>query len=192
MAARFLRDGRRDRSFGKNGVASFDVDGQPGCLCSTAVAMTRDRHGRILLAGYTQRHDLGDADLPLTVIRLKKNGRLDRSFGVNGVTRPELSDYIDLPDGSGRKVRHFLTSGMAVQKDGKIVISGEYNFRYSLVRLNPNGELDRSFFDRGTYVDWVRGRNGAAWDVITDHAGRIVSSGGTDEGGFVVMRMLPD
>lgn len=189
LAARFLRNGRRDPAFGRNGVSSFDLDGQSGCLCSAAVGMARDRHGRILLAGYTMKRGLGDADLQPTVIRLKRNGRLDRSFGVKGVARPQLSEYLELPD--GRPVRRFLTSGLTVQKDGKVVISGEYNFRYSLLRLKANGKPDRSFFDSGVYVDWVRGRYGAAWDVITDRKGRIVSSGGTSDGGFVLMRMLP-
>lgn len=189
LAARFLRNGRRDPAFGRKGVSSFDLDGQFGCKCSAAVAMARDRHGRILLAGYTMKYGLGDADLQPTVIRLKRNGRLDRSFGVNGVTRPQLSEYLELPD--GRPVRRFLTTGLTLQSDGKIVISGEYNFRYSLLRLKPNGKPDASFFDAGVYVDWVRGRYGAAWDVITDRKGRIVSSGGTSDGGFVLMRMLP-
>lgn len=189
LAARFLKDGRLDPAFGKNGVARFEVDGQPGCDCAAAEGMSLDRYGRILMVGHTMKYGLGDADLRPVVIRLKKNGRLDRSFGRNGVAKPTLSETIELPDGP--PVSRFLASAITLQKDGKIVISGEYNFRYSLIRLKPNGNTDPTFFDGGFFTEYVKGRNGAAWDVITDRKGRIVSSGGTDEGNFVLIRILP-
>jgi hypothetical protein len=66
----------------------------------------------------------------LVVIRLLAEGRLDRSFGRGGVARPKL------PKG-------FLTTGVPVQEDGQIVVSGSYNDCYSLVRLISNGGRPR-------------------------------------------------
>lgn len=188
-AARFLPGGALDKSFGYGGVAQFDLDGSPTCECSFLKAMKRDRLGRIVLAGYTIQEDGHlDGNARLVVIRLTKNGRLDRTFGVNGVARPHLSEFRQVDDES---LQRFLTTALVLQPDGKIVVTGDYNFRFGVVRLKSGGGLDQTFFNHGEFVRWLRGGFGAAWDATLDNRKRLVISGGTQDGDFVVARIIP-
>lgn len=178
MAARFNYDGSLDRSFGRHGVASFDLDGKRGCNCSYGAAMVRDYRGRILIAGYVMSRSDESAPKRLTVIRLRRNGRLDRSFGRRGVARPDVGEDV-------------LPTEIVVQRDGRIVVSAQIDRLFGLVRFKQDGSLDRSFFGDGVFTDYVTGRFGGASDVLIDSQGRIVAAGGSEEGGFAVMRFLP-
>lgn len=183
MAAQYEKDGSLDRSFGNKGVSTFDLDGDPKCRCSFGMAMVRDYNKRILIAGYVHPGDESDPQ-QIKVIRLRPNGRLDRKFGRNGVA--SLPKSIDT---SARAI--------AVQKDGRIVVAGEINEKmeeprglFGLARFTPDGKLDNSFFEDGIYSDYVFGTFGEAWDVLVDSRDRIVASGGTHEGDFVIKRFL--
>lgn len=186
MAARLAKLGGHDPTFNKGQIRTIDVDGDPECGCSFARAMARDRQGRIVIAGYTIDETTTEENARLAVVRLKSDGTLDRSFGSNGIARPQLPDYYESE--GGIQLQRFLTTGVAVQTDGRIVISGDYNYRFSLVRLKRDGSLDPTFFDQGVFADWIRGDYGAAWDVVVDTKDRILASGGTDDGNFVLMR----
>ncbi|MBN8870023.1 MAG: hypothetical protein J0H66_09110 [Solirubrobacterales bacterium] len=157
-----------------------------------------DRRGRVVVAGtcWSDR----TSDRSTYVLRLHKNGRLDRSFGNDGID--SLRFNLD-----------FSSSGVAIQRDGRIVVSGELGphisegsnipTRFALVRLTRNGTRDRSFFDRGLFTPKFTYEPGypepsgfkprqlghAATDVLIDRRGRIVASGG-DESPTLV-RILP-
>jgi uncharacterized delta-60 repeat protein len=177
MAARFAADGGLDRNFGRRGVATFDLDGDPKCECSFGMAMVRDYRGRILIAGYTDRG--GDnQDLRLAMVRLSPDGRLDRSFGKSGVAR--LGTPVDA-----------IVRSIAVQRDGRIVVSGAFDRKFGLARFNSNGSPDRTFFNDGIFTEYVFGTFGSAWDVLMDKKDRILATGGSESGGFAVMRILP-
>ena len=109
------------------------------------------------------------------------------TFGSGGISELPLP-YGSEPSSPGIP-DIFLTTGIAVQHDGKIVISGQYNRKFSLVRLKSNGSLDGSFFDHGLFSDWIEGSYGAAWDVLVDTFGRIVASGGKIDGTFALIRI---
>jgi uncharacterized delta-60 repeat protein len=184
MAARYEKDGSLDRSFGRNGVSTFDLDGDPACKCSFGMAMVRDYKKRILIAGDIHPGDEFDP-WQIKVIRLHPNGRLDRSFGKNGVA--------SLPKTMDSNAR-----AIAVQRDGRIVVAGEFKDnldefygQFGLARFTTNGKLDPTFFEDGIYSDYVFGTFGQAWDVMIDSKNRIVASGGSYEGDFAVMRFLP-
>src|SRR6266850_5973638 len=67
-------------------------------------------------------------------------GDLDTSFGTNG---------------TGKIIMHFNgfvgenATSVAVQRNGKIVLGAESNYRDAAARFNPNGRLDSTFASQG-------------------------------------------
>jgi uncharacterized delta-60 repeat protein len=126
MAAfRLTPKGLPDRGFGNGGLVEIGF----GRTLATARAVAIDRRGRILLAGR--------AGLAAAVVRLLPDGRLDPHFGRHG-RRANLPTCL----ADGAKV--------ALQASGKILVAASpgtlARSRFtSLLRLRPNGALDRSF-----------------------------------------------
>jgi uncharacterized delta-60 repeat protein len=93
-----------------------------------------------------------------------QDGRLDRSFGNNGLTS------LNLPKGNfGQE------TGIQVlpQADGGVIVALEINFHTGLMRYLPNGALDRNFGKDG-YLQFVNLRPEAA---ILQKDGKIVVAG---------------
>jgi uncharacterized delta-60 repeat protein len=132
--------GRIDSAYGRSGLASVDI---PGVDYALAGAPQTD--GKLVLAGVAG----GD----LAVTRFTRHGRLDRNFGLAGVTRIEVGDLSGI--GSVR-----------VGADGGIYLAGWTQdtprrsdaedvdawasfavdrVRLLLVKLTPRGFLDPSF-----------------------------------------------
>ena len=109
---RFGRNGKFDSSFGKHGKAraNFPVDRHVG-VYDVAV----DTHGRIVVAG--------DASA-LGFARFKRDGRVDRRFGHNGV--------IALAHGKG----FYYASSVAIDRRNRIVAGGHHRVP------NSGGEED--------------------------------------------------
>jgi uncharacterized delta-60 repeat protein len=126
-------DGSLNPIFGKGGVATLVFgSGHP----SQVGEMTVDARGRIVIVGSV---DDGDREA-LAAIRVLPDGRLDRSFGRDGVARPRVG---------GRS----FASAVDVQPDGKILIAGRVKHGSVrsdlLLQLRANGALDRRFAHRG-------------------------------------------
>lgn len=174
--ARYRADGRLDRSFSGNGRIGPIVWG----IFALAVALQPD--GRIVVAG--------DFDIfAFGLARFRADGRLDRSFGGDGVVREEV-------DGVEQGA-----SGIVIQPDGRIVATGssgphEYGDdtipRFVLIRRLPDGRRDRSFGIGGEVTTFFEG-GGAAHGSALDLEGRIVVVGGAGEGtigSFALARYL--
>ena len=120
--------GRLDPSFGKNGIFSDSFGNNNGSNFATVVALQSD--GKIVVGG--EIGNLGG------IIRLNTNGTLDSSFGSGGLVTMKF------------RVLSNVVTGLAIQPDGKIVISGTgVPGGGDLERLNPNGTLDTSFGSGG-------------------------------------------
>ncbi len=163
--ARHRQDGRLDRSFRGNGRVGPVVWG----VFALAVALQPD--GRIVVGG--------DFDIfAFGLARFRRDGRLDRSFGGDGVVREEV-------DGVEQGA-----SGIVIQPNGRIVATGssgphEYGDdtipRFVLIRRLADGRRDTSFGVGGEVTTFFEGgarAHGSAGDV----AGRIVVVGGSGEG----------
>ncbi len=182
-AAQFLGSGIPDPSFGTKGHAWVDAD-STSCSCSKVEGMARDHQGRIILAGFTfRRHGGGiPSHHRLAITRFSADGKLDRKFGVRGVARPIRNT--------------FYTSGVAIQRDGKILVSGQMDDRFAVVRLLRNGQVDPGFFNHGVFKTRISSLGGTATDVRVDSKGRIVAIGGVAasepaESSLAVVRILP-
>lgn len=118
--ARFFPDGTRDESF----VAQ--TDGQ-------VYVMTKQADGKLLLGGNFSQVN---GQTIQKLVRLNEDGSVDDSFQTGtGFTGLQFNT---------------LVRNIAVQKDGKIVVVGDFNGYNSvpvnaIVRLNPDGSLDSSF-----------------------------------------------
>ena len=103
-------DGQVDTSFGVNGIATVDLDGQGCDLFSgddEAYAIVLQPDGKIVVAGRDGNHDSS-----LKLIRLLPDGTLDQSFGIGGIVSTDVT-------ASGDAVR-----AIRVQSDGKIIVAG--------------------------------------------------------------------
>lgn len=135
--------GTLDASFGKakdgtpDGVVNLSLgNGNDG---ANAAVLQKD--GKLVVAGYST--STGGKSSNIIVLRLNKDGTLDKSFGVgqddgspDGVVSIDLGDSAD------------AAAAIALQADGKVVIAGSRKSKTSdivLARLLPNGKLDPSF-----------------------------------------------
>src|SRR5262249_42746612 len=142
--ARYQPDGSPDAGFAANGTTPTNFATMPNTDdCETAVPpfqnLPRDYQGDPPL---TRRDDAaaivlqpdgkmivaGTADYALALARYNPDGQLDMSFGAGGKVTTRLGSHPKAPD---------LVSTLALQPDGKIVVTGGAN-------LIPEGAL--SFF----------------------------------------------
>lgn len=163
--ARYRPDGRLDTSFSGNGRIGPVVWG----VFALAVALQPD--GRIVVGG---DHDI----FAFGLARFRRDGRLDRSFGGDGVVREEVEG---VEQGA---------SGLVIQPNGRIVAtgsSGPHEFgdptipRFVLIRRLADGHRDTSFGVNGEVTTFFGGGARAHGSAV-DADGRIVVVGGSGEG----------
>lgn len=151
LAFQLTASGRPDRRFGRRGVAyvGFGRD-----VRAKALAVAIDSRRRVLL--------LGNVGTWTGVVRLLPDGRLDRRFGRRGVRRFPFAD----PE----------QTAIGVQPDGEILVAGtEYTTERltALVRLRPDGSLDRSFGRRGV----VRSQRGVVLAILAGRRQIVLVAG---------------
>jgi uncharacterized delta-60 repeat protein len=191
---RYNPNGTLDATFGSGGKVRtnfsatssdilYDMDIAPG--------------GKLVVAGASGQPGKWD----FAVARYNANGTLDRTFDVDGKFVRDISGF-GTQDTAG---------GVAVQPNGKIVVSGDTSpfssgGAYDLVtiRLNVNGTLDLGFGNRGkVYTDFgsFRPSGGYSHDDLSDvkiHPdGKIVVTGDAElepnrTHDFVLARYLGD
>jgi uncharacterized delta-60 repeat protein len=177
--ARYLRNGRLDRSFGSGGKVLTGF-GRGSYAKASSVVVQRD--ARIVVAGLRGSPPGDDVASSFAVVRYRPNGQLDRSFGAGG----------KVVTGFGRQTRAQATS-VAIQGNGEIVVAGWWqrldfsSWALVVVRYRRNGRLDSSFGTDGKAMILHFGRASA---VAIQPDGRIVVTGGN--GGFELARFNRD
>ncbi len=174
VLARLRQNGKLDRSFGENGSAHSPA--RPGLAYPKDIAIQPD--GKIVVAGVGIDRD----GHYLAIARYLRNGTPDPSFGVGGrvVTR----------FGIDTDVRGY---GLAIQRDTKMVVSGESGGIWFVARFLADGLVDSEFGDGG--VEYTRSLAGQAKDVAIQPNGKIVAAGRDSGAGgirFALARYLPD
>ena len=142
---RFNADLSLDTSFGNGGIVITAI---PTIGLEAAYAVARQSDGRLIVGGTVrQEKSLAGqefASQDMALVRYTANGRVDPSFGSNGIAIVGLDGDSD-SSYSDDAVRSFV-----IQPDGKLVIavkydvSGQGNF-WELVRLTSNGSMDEAF-----------------------------------------------
>ena len=123
--------GTLDRTFGGDGRVETRLLGGPAKVAGVAVT----REGRILVGGTA-------GDERVVLVRYRRDGRLDRSFGSGGVAEHVLPDGVVLHD-------------MIVDASGRVLLGGSVGRGASgdaaVLRLLPRGALDAEFGLNGVF-----------------------------------------
>lgn len=135
---RYNSNGSIDTTFATNGFLNIDVSG--GSYFDEAQTVKLQADGKILVGGIVgtimSRYYLG-------VIRLNQNGTVDTTFGDQGKSLFTMTGF------TTSSSNDFTLKDIALQPDGKIVVAGMYNNKYSVARLNTDGSLDSDFSNDG-------------------------------------------
>ena len=172
-------NGDFDTEFGKNGSVSTQLDG--GEDLGETVSIQSD--GRILVAGRSLKHDHFFA----TALRFHSDGRLDLSFGNEGVYQIQ------------QRGNDSYFSKIKLQKDESILLAGGIreadNHDFLLVHLRSDGNQDSEFSENGVAVTKLNDFGETISDLEVLKDGRIVVIGYGYDGkgsGFCMARYLPN
>jgi len=160
FVARYKTDGSLDQSFNGVGIVTTDFGSSKDDV-AYAVAVHSD--GDIVVAGYTSG---GSVD-SIAVVRYDSLGALDNSFGSGGL----VSTLV------GSTCR---AQGLAIQSDGKIVITGyadNLSRDFVLVRYKTDGSLDTSFDTDGIVTTDFNNENNTSYDILIQSDDKIVVAG---------------
>jgi uncharacterized delta-60 repeat protein len=181
--ARYSVDGSLDATFGADGkvTTNFSRYGDD----AAGVAIQND--GKIVVAGDAR---LGSGNSAFGVARYNTDGSLDTTFG--GGDGKVLTQFTPKNDG---------VSNLAIQLDGKILVSGGTGFdarvsKLALARYTTDGSLDATFGGDGKVtLDLSEGADFAN-AVVAQPDGKIVAGGRTVAGEgqvrFVLVRFNAD
>jgi uncharacterized delta-60 repeat protein len=135
FALRLRSDGTLDPTFGSGGAATPIAPSSAGASGARAAVAAVQGDGSCLIGGALDLAlDGGGASTTAFLVRLNGDGTLDGSFGQGGVVLPPVPATV---------------RGMAVQSDGKILVS--FDGTQSLARYAATGAVDTSF-GSGGYV----------------------------------------
>ena len=152
ITVRLNDDGSMDKSFGIRGVVATMLE--PGAN-EEAFTTVLQPDGKILVGGYSNGK--------FGLIRYSAGGRLDSSFATGGIALTVVG-----VSGKG--------SDLALQEDGKILMTGSGDNLFTTVRYMPDGTLDPSFGDSGI-VKTSTGNLSSASAIALQNDGKIVVAG---------------
>jgi uncharacterized delta-60 repeat protein len=141
----------------------FDSDGKQttdfgGSDYVQAIAIQSD--GKIVAVGARFL-----AGFDFAIARYNTDGSLDTSFDSDGKQTVDFGNFSD------------TASGVAIQSDGKILVSGTASNGFGVVRLNTNGSLDTDFDDDGKLTTGFGDWDGIAAGLALLSDGRFVVVG---------------
>ncbi len=156
---RFNADGSLDTNFGSGGLVMVDFTGKFDV--GTSVALQPD--GKILVAGYSVV-----SGYQFSLARLNTDGTLDTTFDGDGKLTTDVStqsfDY-------GETV--------LVLNSGKILVGGQSNGEFALVRYDSNGSLDTTFGSSGIALTQM-GAASTIYELSELPDGKILAAGDAD------------
>jgi uncharacterized delta-60 repeat protein len=169
VLVRYNSNGTLDNSFDGNGVA-----------VATISNLSEERHGaaalqpdgKIVVVGQTD-NETNNASFDWAIVRFNFDGSLDTTFDGDG--------KVVFPMGGSAE----LARSVAIQLDGKIVVSGVSNNGtdndFTTIRLHTNGSLDQSF-EGGVVRTQFGNGNESAYSVQIQSDNKIVVAGGASNG----------
>lgn len=162
LVCRYTAAGALDATFGTGGRVVTPI----GSSYDYARSVVVQPDGRILVGGY---YDNGIHE-NFVLVRYTATGALDTSFGTDGKAVTGV--------GSGSDDRAY---GMALQKDGKIILAGEVttagNRDFGLVRFLASGALDTSFGTGGKVTTAITSDFDSGQAVALQEDGKILVVG---------------
>lgn len=174
FAIRLLSDGSYDATFGNAGKTFVDIMGAD--LADDCFGMTMTPDGKIVMVG--DGYDPATTVFVGAVVRLNANGTLDNTFSTDGiatVASPQTNIFRNI----------------IIRPDGKYLISGSTgvngNDDYKVVLMNPDGTLDLTFNNTGSYTIDVTGQFNldSGYGLALQADGKILLSGNTTIAEFI-------
>lgn len=161
--ARYNTDGSLDTSFDGDGKLVIQI----GSDNDDSYGVVIQPNGKIVLAGGSR----ATPNSNFALVRLNVNGSFDTSFDSDGIVTTPMGISTD------------GTSGIALQTDGKVVVTGRSNNDFAVVRYNSNGSLDTSFDGDGKVTTPIStDQNGGddPGEIAVQADGKIVVAGFSD------------
>ena len=128
-AVRYTGDGIPDNTFGLNGILTTSIGS--GNDVAYAVAVQAD--DKIAVAGST----FNGVDWDFALVRYTAAGVPDATFNNTGIVTLSVTAGDD------------VARAVVIQLDGKIVVAGQANDDFAVVRYNTDGSLDTTGFGGG-------------------------------------------
>jgi uncharacterized delta-60 repeat protein len=175
--AQYRGNGALSTSFGGDGKVASDLTaGQ-----DTAKDVGLQANGRIVVAGSVERRL---DSRTFAVVRFRRDGQLDTSFGQAGRTVTKLGHFSE-------------ARALVVQPDGRIVAAGfasPQSPQFAIVRYKASGELDTSFGIQGK-LRIAFGSFDFCNDLAVQPDGRIIAVGSAEvvyetQWAFALTRLL--
>ncbi len=172
------RPGSLDAGFGNGGVVLTAVQD----FSEGTESLLVQEDGKIVVAGLTVTPETA----ALTLVRYRRDGALDPTFGVGGTSETILE-------------RVPLLAGLLQERDGKIVVVGTITIgrptgndeTVVLARYRRDGQLDETFGENGlVYTSFGVGTVARATGAALQSDGRIVVVGLANTGDGTVSRNL--
>jgi uncharacterized delta-60 repeat protein len=154
---RYNEDGSNDNTFGTNGMIVLS----PTTTSDYPLDIVLQPDGKIVIGGYIWNGSSTD----VLLIRLNTNGTTDNTFGTNGIV---ITDFGNTGE---------VAEAIALQDDGKILLAGDHNDRFMLLRYNTNGTLDNTFGTGGRVSADVGIGGCYGQDLVIQNDGRILVGG---------------
>jgi len=176
---RYRPDGSLDPSFGQEGKVTTRLGADPG-VEDAVNDMVLQADGKIVVVGRSWQPYSND----IAVVRYNADGSLDASFGKGGKIIEDLSAGYD------------DAFALVVQADGKLVVGGLATDRIALVRYNPDGSSDFSFYSR-TMISRSKVGGIVVHALALQGDGKIVAAGRSSynrglNSEFALVRYTPD
>lgn len=165
LIIRFNEDGSIDSSFGQKGYIAKDF-GKDDRVFDMAI----QSDGKILVCGFAERFNWDFA-----ISRFNQDGNIDTTFAEKGSLLLNIGTYKD------------VAFSIKVQNDNKIIVCGwTYIFGswdFALVRLNPDGSLDKTFGATGIVTTDYHRQYNTAHSVAIQSDGKYIAAGYTGKPG---------
>ena len=192
MIARIGADGKIDQSFGEDGLIFFnDIGG--GHDFATSVAIQSD--GKILVGGHSWDINIPMLQYSTAIVRLNKDGSIDKSFGKSGLFRKRISEDVscnylfDLVIAPNGNIYAATSNYTYIDAESKTVRD------LGVMSITKNGTLNTSFGTNGFASSDVDGGNDDAVSLAFTPNRKIVlgATSYTASGcKFVVLRYNTD
>jgi uncharacterized delta-60 repeat protein len=136
VLARLNSDGTLDSSFGINGKAIFNMNGNEKFL-----AMALQPDGKVIVVGST---DQPSRNQLMVVIRYNANGTIDPTFASAGIILIDLDSRPNYQD---------ALFAVKLFSNGKILVTGSSAMKATAIKLTSNGQFDSTFGTNGIVSD---------------------------------------
>lgn len=189
----FLPNGQSNLKFGNKGAFTTRF-GEP---YSYVAAISPPANNKFIAAGFQNSNNPDNAtsgnEARMVLTRFNDDGKSDAAFGNNGKVE------IETPSNEIENFKTGSISALEIQKDGKIMLAGQIDLNFGIVRLLQNGKIDTSF-GTGGFVKTGVGKEFYQSNIMQiklQPDGKILAAGYANlvkdpsDSRFVIARFLP-